>query len=800
MIRPRWRKVLRDLWSNKTRTFLVVLSISVGIFAVGTIADTRVMLSRDLSADYAGIRPSSAILFTAPFDDGLVRSLRQMDGVREAEARFTVVLPLKTGPDEWRNLRLEAIDDYDDIRLDKVRPEMGPWPPSVREVLVERASLQLTDANVGDMLTIKLPDGRERALRVAGLTHDLNKVPASFSGTPYGYITFDTLEWLGYPRAFNVLHVLADGDATDEQHVRSVLEQVQRKVEQQGATVRWMWVPEPDTFAADDVLRPMIIVLGVLAFLSLFLGGFLVINTVSALLMQQVRQIGMMKSIGARNGQIMRLYLGMVLVFGLLALFIAIPISSLAAYGVTRYLAGLINFDFAGFRIPLQVLALEIAVGLLVPLAAALYPIASGVRVTVRRALDFYGISGEQFGHSFVDRLLQRIRGRLPRPLLLSLRNTFRRKARLVLTLATLALGGAVFIAVFSVRASLIDTLRQFTAHVNYDVSVNFDGAYGAQLIERKAMYVPGVVAAESWGTSNARRVRPDGSEGSSFELTAPPAGTNMLQPMMVEGHWLGPDDKQAIVLDTDVLKNEPDIRVGDEIVLKTERQETTWRVAGIAQTTLSATFIRIGTGYVNFADLAHAIRSPEPNGRLRIETTQHDAAFQSSVATALQDRYESSGIRTTSITTTSATREAIRYQFNILTVFLSIVATLLGIVGALSLMGTMSMNVHERAREVGVMRAIGASDGTVLKTVVVEGVCIGVLSWPVGALLALPISEVLTTTVGDEFTGAPLTYIFSLSGALFWLVFVVILSALASFLPAWGATRLSVREVLSYE
>src|SRR3712207_3067543 len=119
MIRPRWRKVLRDLWSNKTRTLLVVLSIAVGVFAVGTITSTWVMLSHDLSTDYAAINPGSAILFTAPFDDGLVRSVRRMEDVREAEGRFNVVVRLKTGPDEWRNLRLEVIDDYHDIRLNQ---------------------------------------------------------------------------------------------------------------------------------------------------------------------------------------------------------------------------------------------------------------------------------------------------------------------------------------------------------------------------------------------------------------------------------------------------------------------------------------------------------------------------------------------------------------------------------------------------------------------------------------------------------------------------------------------------------
>jgi putative ABC transport system permease protein len=506
-----------------------------------------------------------------------------------------------------------------------------------------------------------------------------------------------------------------------------------------------------------------------------------------------------MKSIGARNGQIMRLYLGAVLIFGLLSLSIAVPIGSLVAYAITRYLAKLINFNFVDFRIPLQVLALEIAVGLLVPLVAALYPIASGVRITVREALNFHGISGGQFGHSRVDRMLQRLRG-LSRPLLLSLRNTFRRKVRLVLTLATLTLGGAIFIAVFSVRASLLTTLDQTAAYLNYDISVDFAGSYDAKSIEREAMYVPGVVAAESWGSGNARRVRPGGSQGSSFELNAPPAGTNLLHPVILEGRWLRPDDKHAIVLDSDVLKHEPDVRVGDQVVLNIERRETTWHVVGIAQTTLSATFIRIGAAYVNFADFAAVDRSLQPNIRLRVKTMQHDAAFQSSVATALQDRFDSSGIGTSSIRTTSTTRAAIRYQFNVLSIFLSIVATLLAIVGALSLMGTMSMNVHERAREIGVMRAVGASDGAVLRICMVEGICVGVLSWPAGAVLALPISKLLSAVVGNKFTGAPLSYTFSLSGALFWLVLVGILAALASFLPAWNATRLSVGEVLGYE
>jgi putative ABC transport system permease protein len=105
MLSPRWRKVLRDLWGNKIRTLLVVLSIAVGVFAIGMIAGSRVILLRDVAAAYAASSPSSATLYTAWFDDDLVQVVRHMPGVREAEGRHSIGARLKIGPDEWRPLQ-----------------------------------------------------------------------------------------------------------------------------------------------------------------------------------------------------------------------------------------------------------------------------------------------------------------------------------------------------------------------------------------------------------------------------------------------------------------------------------------------------------------------------------------------------------------------------------------------------------------------------------------------------------------------------------------------------------------------
>lgn len=835
MVSPRWRKILRDLWHNKTRTVIVVLSIAVGVFAIGMIVSTQIVLTEDMSSSYNTTNPASAYLYPDYFDDELVETVRRIDGIREAEGRLDELsVRLKVGPDEWRDLRIDVIGDYQDIRLDKITPVSGAWPPPKKAILIERNSLALTNAGVGDVVEIETGEGKIRQLRIAGLVHDMANPPAQFVGRPFGYITFDTLEWLGYQRGYDELHILVAENETDKQHVQAVADQVQDKIEKSGRTVYWIWIPEPGEHPANESVQPLLVILGVLGTLSLFLSGFLVINTIAALMAQQVRQIGIMKAVGARTPQIVGMYLGAVLIYGLLSLVVAVPLGALAAYAMTKYLADLINFDLAGFRIPLQAIALEVVVGLIVPLMAALYPVLSGARVTVREALSTYGLGKGLFGKNFVDRLLiwdfrfptldfayallakpgnpavsanpkSEIQDpkswTLSRPLRISMRNTFRRKGRLALTLSTLVLGGAIFIAVLSVHASLLTTLDDALTYWNYEIDVSFSRPHRIPEIEREAMSIPGVADAESWNGNTARRMRPDGHEGPNIYVLGAPADTNMIQPTLLEGRWLLPDDKNALVLNTEVIKEEPDIQVGDEVVLKIEGRENTWRVVGIVQGIMTG---RIA--YANQPYFARVVRYLGRSGGVQIVaeppegTSKHDSAFQSELAKRIKAYFDSRGMRVRATETTASIRESIEYQFNIIVIFLSIMAVLIAVVGGLGLMGTMSINVLERTREIGVMRAVGASDGSVLKIFIVEGLFIGVLSWLLGAILALPISKLLSDAVGVAFLDAPLSYTFSTNGALLWLGVVLILAAIASLLPAWNASRLTVREVLAYE
>ncbi|MEZ4675401.1 MAG: FtsX-like permease family protein [Caldilineaceae bacterium] len=793
-INPRWQKVIRDIVSNKTRTVLVVLSIAVGIAAIGMVTGSHVVMSNDLPAAYGRTNPARGLIGLSDFDETLVQSIARMPEVAEAEGKNRIGVQVKVGVDQWQDMRIFALADFANIRINQLYPEAGAWPPPKRTILVERASLAVLHAAIGDTLTIKTRDGDERTVQIAGLAHDLNEISAEFTGLPFAYMSLDTMEWLGYGRNFSRLYLTVTEQPNDKAHIQAVVDKVQSRLERSGYTVYWNFVPEPGKHEMEQFLVPMLLIFGVLGVLSLLLSCFLVVNIISAILAQQTRQIGVMKTIGARSGQIVRMYLVTTFGFSLLALLIAIPLGWLGQRANTNFMSGLMNFDIITTGIPPQVLALEIAIGLVVPMLAALYPILRGTRITVREAISEYGLGKGHFGENWIDRLLERVRG-ISRPMLISLRNTFRRKGRLLLTLTTLTLASAIFIAVFSVRSSLLLTLDDALNYWNYDISLNLSRPYRADYMEREALAVPGVVAAESWGFWGTRRIRPDETNSDDLLLIAPQPNSLMIEPVILEGRWLLPDDENAVVINTDVTKNETDLHVGSSLVLDIEGRKESWTVVGIVRGVLAGPFV-----YANYPYFAKVTRTVGRAGTLQVITAGHDAEAQEQVAKALDNHFATLGITVNSAETTNQTREQVITQFNVIIIILSVMAILLAVVGGLGLMGTMSINVLERRREIGVMRAIGTNSYSILRIVISEGIIIGALSWVLGTLVALPMSKALSDAVGAGFIQAALSYRFSTGGAGGWLAVILLIATVASLLPARGASRITVREVLAYE
>ncbi len=814
MLSPRWHKVLRDLWGAKARTLLVALSIAVGVFAVGVVTQTFSTIQTELVVNYPKSNPAQATIYPASFDDDLLQMVRHMDGIKYAEGRSTVGAKIRMGPNEWKQIAIYALPDYNNININKVFPqytfppdpaigaERGVWPPPDRALLFERASFLVpglvpAGLKVGDQVEIELSNGRRYQLDFAGLAHEPSRIPATFASTAYAYIDLNTLEWLTGSRKMDELTLVISDPNPTKAEVTSIADEVRHKIEKGGRTVYAMSVPEPNKHPLADLFQGLLLLLNVLGLGSLFLSGFLIVNTISAMMAQQVRQIGMMKAIGARQDQMISMYIVVLLVYGVLAFLIAAPLSAYVASWTTNLLAGFVNVDFPSFSIIPSVVILQAAIAIIFPLIAGFLPVTRGTRLTVREAVTDYGLA-QNPKVGLLDRLIEKIRV-LPRPALLSLRNTFRRKGRLALTLLTLVLGGAIFISVLSLHAAMLATLDDAIKYWNFDILLIFNRAYRSDLIQQEITKVPGIVTSESWGINNVRRVRPDDSETDNITLFAPPAETKMLLPTMIEGRWLLPDDQNALVLSNQVTAVEKDIKVGDEITLKINDKESQWRVVGVAR--VVGTFgAGIGPAYANYPYYALVTGQVGRAGTIQVVTEKHDAAYEDQVQKALEAHFDSVGMRTTGGLTMGQLRQQNELFFNILVTLLLTMAVLMAAVGGLGLMGTMSLNVLERTREIGVMRAIGASNGAVRGIVMVEGLIIGIISWLLGALLAIPLGQLMSEALGVIIFQMPLHYTVSTDGMIYWLIIVVIIATLASILPAHNASRLTVREVLAYE
>ena len=811
MIRPRWRKVLHDLIDNLGRTSLVVVSIAVGVFSIGVIVGAYVIISHDMSASYAANHPMNVEIRTTSFDNSLVTVVKNMAGVKDAEGRrvFTLQARLQ-GSSQWTTLNVVAINDFSKIRINILTPISGTDRPARDQVLLERKTLQSLNAPPGTMLEFLLDNGKVKTMQVAGVVQDPATGAGDFLAQPFVYVSMDTLTYLHQPDMYNRLYATLSSGENDDAHLRQMASDVKDKVQLNGVAALRTRSTKTNEHPLASTVQAVLGILLALGVLILFLSSSLIANTLNALLNQHLRYIGVMKLVGARRSQVIGMYIVLILAFGLIALLIAVPLGGEGAYALSDFIASKVNFTLLGYRIVPLALYVQVAVGLVVPLLAGLAPVLNGSRITVQRALSGDLASQEkkksregaqhesawERGQLRLNHALTRRGVHIPRPLLISLRNTFRRKGRLALTLFTLTMGGAIFVAVFNVRVSLHDFIDHIGQYFLADVTLDFSQYYRLDEVNRVALQVPGVTAVEGWAYASAEALYPDGTVADSITVLAPPADSKLISPLLISGRWLRPGDQKAITISEGVLSKFPDLSPGKTLRLKINGVEDDWTVVGIFKFVTQQGTIAYGT-YDYVAKVTHTFNH---SFSFRIVTDRHDLVYQQTMADTLDKYFRDRGFHVSAARTGNSTLKTAAESLDILVTFLMIMALLTALVGGMGLTGTMGMNVLERTREIGVMRSIGAVDREIMRTVIVEGVLIGGISWLIGAALSFPITYLLSYIISAAIFESQIAVHFTVTGFAIWLLVVLALSALASVLPARNAARLTIREVLAYE
>ena len=352
--------------------------------------------------------------------------------------------------------------------------------------------------------------------------------------------------------------------------------------------------------------------------------------------------------------------------------------------------------------------------------------------------------------------------------------------------------------SVVNLQGSLKSALNEMFSFWRYDAWVMIDGHVPSERLVNEAKAMPGVRDAEAWGVAVGRYVRPDGTESDNLYLLAPPAGTAFLDPPIIAGRALHPGDTDAILVSPGLLAIEPTLHLGGPMNIKIEGREQVYTIVGLVNMIGNSS-----VGYMTIMDYsayARHVREPNRANTITLRLDAGSTAEQNAIISAVEERYDRASIDVLSTFLIISEREEIDSAFGIIVALLMIMTLLLATVGGLGLMGTMSLNVIERTRELGVMRAYGASSGTIFRIVIVEGLLIGIISWFLAIFLSIPLSTLLARNIGIAFMEYPMAATTSPVGILTWVVLVIVISIGASLFPALRAVKLTVTEVLAYE
>ncbi len=794
-------KVWFDLWQDKTRTLQVVLVIALGAIGIGLVIGGRNLIADSVvEGSLAAQPPHIKLSVNPPLTKDQLERIERFDGVAEVEGLQTTGIEWRVvGDEEWQTGLLNGRDDYTTQKMALDRLVSGAWPGR-NTAGIGQISVGVSGVVEGDTVELRFGD-TVRTLPVVA-TMDLVGPAPSFGET--FYVDGRTFSKVTGRETYNLVQLRdvefdqARAEALD-QHIQDYFEDI--GVDSVGVSFPFQdRITPPEVPAAQAILNALFLLLGLLGFIVVILGIFLVYNSISAIVSQQVGQIGVMKAIGADSLQVIWSYLVLVISYGILAVTISIPIGAVAANGLQALFGQFLNMENLTFGVDFNAILVQIVICLAAPLIAALIPLRSGMKITVREAISSYGLTG---AIGFVDRAVAKA-SNIPYTILLTIGNTFRNRSRVIIIEVALIVAGMIFMMVIGVNDATNYTFGNKLAKIhNYQVTFALQETARSQELEAIAGSVADTTTIESWLVlpASARPISQAESDVSDARVTvfAQPPTTDLYKPEIEAGRWLRPGDTQAVVVSKAVSDNKG-WQLGDEITIENNNGRTlNAEIVGILFDPATNTSL-----YLPLETVQQEWRYYGLVNTVWAQTNDTAADVQTAVAKNLEQALETRGISVLPSSTFGANTIAeitanAGEGFAIILNLLGVMAVVIALVGGVGLSGILSLSVLERRREIGVMRAIGASSWQVIRLFVGEGMLLGLISWLIALPLSIPVAYFFTTQGLSLALNQQLVYQFTPSGAIIWLIIITILAIIASALPARGASRISVRESLAY-
>ncbi len=777
------RKAYRDLTRRRLRSALTILGVVIGVAGLVAITSTSKNMTAAQADAYNNNSQQDMRWWLGSAPQSLVTAVEQVPNVAAADLRATYYTKWYAAG-AWRDIYFNGIHDFEHIRVNRIDLIEGRWPRR-GEVVLEASVKDVTPVAIGDEIVFRAGPGNQlRYLRVVGFAKSPSYPAANIIGTSVAYTLNTEVHGMYEQDGDNQILVrLKDFSPGLRADTRREIERVFAK---RNLAYGGYWERNPDDYVGKRQFDALVALMTVFSVVGLVIASFLVANTLSAVISEQMSEIGAMKAVGATSGKVISVYVVAGALYGVVGTALGLVLGVLGGHALLLYLAGLFNLTIRGISVDPLDIARGTAVGVGVTTLAALLPAWRGTAITVREALESYGITAT-YGQGWLDRAVHRL-SRLPPVPAMAVRNLARRKSRSAVTTAAIALATAAFLAAQSTTDSVNLSIEKAYDVYGSDAWVWFNQPVG-QGFATTLRSLPAVQVVEPWATSAAT------VGDTRVTMWGIPPRTTLYKYPLVQGRWYRDDEPEVCVLSSRFAESRG-LKVGDSIELSVGGDNAQLTVVGIVND--NAQGLQSSARGKVFVPLDTASRLMHRSGAadfFAVRFDRHDGPYVEQALAELERKYRD---LSPGMLAAYADKHNSMEASKILSLMLYSMTVIVAVIGGIGIANTLTLNVLERRREIGIMRSLGGRDLHLMQVFMTEALALGGAGFVLGLALGWPMARGLVAIM--ESVLFPLEFVFPVHMVGLAFMFTLVLTMGASVGPALGAARLKVSEALRYE
>lgn len=807
MFKIRSKKIFGDILARKGRSVMVILSIMIGVFGVATMMSITDLLRTQLKEDIKSEQIAHTQVYVISGGESLsaeenrayLDTIQALPGLVDIEGQAIYPVKWQQGSTQEDAVIFAFNEPFGAGNLQAVsRIIDGRYPESNKnEISVEPRFAEAHNLEIGD--TLHFANTGDEAWEIVGIL--LHPYYTEFP-TNQTAILVDERILVNYVDAqrivgfsgLSVIHARYETTPQSQAGLGDLVDAINRETPY---VASYTYQDDPENSFTVSVMNDMTGAMDGLGIVAMIISGFLVTNVMNTVIVEQRRQIGAMKSLGATFFDNFRIYAGMAFVYGVIGTTIGLLLAAPIAANTARPVANWASAYIDGYKFSPVGLGVGAVMGLIVPMLAAVLPVWQASRVSILESVTDLGISSD-WGKSRLARFI----GRLPLPLALlqASNNIIKKKERLALTILTLTAAVAAFMGATAVSGSLNNLGDNMIAIHNYDIRMIPQNASDYEQIVTlvsanvegvEAVY-PGVDVLVSVPDFVSNTPLKEGSNQVTVSGFDPATSTYAFD--LMEGKAWGDDATREGIVITRPLADTMDKQVGDTLSFVIDGQTHTYPIIGVDAYIFEGIFM-------DWRELAQITGYVDGSGNPMVSTAYITLSGDTSVDAvdtkieAITTLLSANDIQGTYFNQ-AWSAEVQAEQISVLGAIFQMMSIVMAAVSAIGLLAALSMAVLERQKEIGVMRSVGARSRTVMGQFMLEGILIGLLAW----VAAIPLSIWMSRGFLDVIPIDYLDLVYPPQLVALGLVGVMVVVTIASLWPSLMASRKTVADILRYQ